>query len=218
MLLQGDRDRALECSREALTATRAAGRPYMLAVVLHHQNVFSQLLGDRQAVEERTAELLLLARGARVCPLACHGDAAARLGRGASRRAGRGHRHDAGRARRQAGDRLADQDSVLSRPHGQSAVRAGHGLEALPLLEDAFTQIAVTGERWFEAELHRIRGEALLAIAPTNLAEASTCFATAAEVARGQQAAWWEASVARSLASAAAEHQARRSRARVWSR
>ena len=203
MLLQGDRDRALECSREALTATRAAGRPYMLAVVLHHQNVFSQLLGDRQAVEERTAELLLLAREHGFA----HWHATATLlhGWAVARRGALAEGIDMMRvglaAKRATGSRLKI-------PYYQGLMasllsRAGHGLEALPLLEDAFTQIAVTGERWFEAELHRIRGEALLAIAPTNLAEASTCFATAAEVARGQRAAWWEASVARSLASAA---------------
>jgi predicted ATPase len=40
--------------------------------------------------------------------------------------------------------------------------RAGHSEEALDLVEDALARVEATGERWFEAELHRIRGELLL--------------------------------------------------------
>ena len=203
MLLRGDRERAIAGSREALVATRATGRPYMLAVVLHHTNLFNQLLGDRQAVEERTAELLLLAKEHgfahwHATATLLHGWAMARRGALVEgiemMRVGLA-------AKRATGSRLKI-------PYYQGLMagllgRAGRGLEALSLLEDAFSQIAVTGERWFEAELHRIRGEVLLGIAPGNLARALTCFEAAAEVARCQQAAWWEARIARSLASAA---------------
>ena len=203
MLLRGDPERAIAGEPRGAGATRATGRPYMLAVVLHHTNVFNQLLGDRQAVEERTAELLLLAREHgfahwHATATLLHGWAMARRGALAEgvemMRVGLA-------AKRATGSRL-------KLPYYQGLMagllgRAGRGLEALSLLDDAFSQIAVTGERWFEAELHRIRGEVLLGIAPGNLARALTCFAAAAEVARGQQAAWWEARIARSLASAA---------------
>lgn len=203
MLLRGDPERAIARSREALAAARATGRPYMLAVVLHHTNLFNQLLGDRQAVEEGTTELLLLAKEHGFA----HWHATATLLRGWAV-ARRGALVEGLQMMRVGLAAKRATGSRLKIPYYQGLIagllgRAGRGLEALPLLEDAFTQTSATGERWFDAELHRIRGEALLGIAPANLARALACFATAAEVARGQQAGWWEARVARSLASAA---------------
>ena len=62
ILLQGDRSRALVRSQAVLAAARMAARPYMLAVVMHHQNLLGQLAGNRAVVEARTAELLALTK------------------------------------------------------------------------------------------------------------------------------------------------------------
>ena len=62
----------------------------------------------------------------------------------------------------------------------------------------ALLLVAETDERCFEAELHRLKGELLLAQSTGTEAEAS--FRGAVEVARGQQAKSWELRAATSLA------------------
>ncbi len=57
-----------------------------------------------------------------------------------------------------------------------------------------------TGERWLEAELHRLRGEALLARAPAEEAAAEAAFQRALAIARQQGARWWELRAVTSLA------------------
>jgi predicted ATPase len=65
---------------------------------------------------------------------------------------------------------------------------AGRPEEALRLLDDALDQVDRTGERYGEAELHRLRGESLLALSPPQAAEAEAAFATAIAVATRQGA------------------------------
>jgi len=56
------------------------------------------------------------------------------------------------------------------------------------------------GERWGEAELHRIRGQLLLQRGPDAVADAETCFTAALDVARRQQARTYELRAASGLA------------------
>jgi predicted ATPase len=65
---------------------------------------------------------------------------------------------------------------------------AGRPEEALRLLVDALAQIDRSGERYFEAEFHRLKGESLLTVAPPQAAEAEAAFATSIAVARQQGA------------------------------
>jgi predicted ATPase len=65
---------------------------------------------------------------------------------------------------------------------------AGRPDEALRLLDDALAQANRSGERYFEAELHRLRGESLLTVSPPQAAEAEAAFATSIAVARRQGA------------------------------
>jgi predicted ATPase len=51
-----------------------------------------------------------------------------------------------------------------------------------------------------EAELHRLNGEALLALSPVRWAEAEACYRQALAVARGQAAHLWELRAAVGLA------------------
>jgi predicted ATPase len=60
-------------------------------------------------------------------------------------------------------------------------------------------------ERWFEAHLLRLRGEALLAISPERATEAEACYEHALAVARDQGARLWELRAATSLARLWAE-------------
>jgi hypothetical protein len=68
---------------------------------------------------------------------------------------------------------------------------AGRPDEALDLLAEALEALEAverTGERHFEAELYRLKGECLLARAAAAHGEAEVCFRRAIDIARRQQA------------------------------
>jgi predicted ATPase len=68
------------------------------------------------------------------------------------------------------------------------------------VLAGALTLVDTTGERWYEAELHRLTGALWLSQSADKSAEAETCFHKALEVAREQRAKAWELRTATSLA------------------
>jgi hypothetical protein len=81
----------------------------------------------------------------------------------------------------------------------EAYARVGQPTEGLTVLADAWTRVDTTGERWREAELHRLRGELLLAIAAENHREVEACFRQALDIARHQQAKALELRAATSL-------------------
>ena len=76
----------------------------------------------------------------------------------------------------------------------------GQATEGRTLVAHAFAHIAATGESWYEAELHRLTGELLLAQSRDQHAAAHACFQQALAVARRQQARSLELRAAMSLA------------------
>jgi len=72
--------------------------------------------------------------------------------------------------------------------------------EGLTVLAEAQALVEKTGERYYEAELQRLKGELLLAQSPHDPAEAEACFHNALEIARRQQAKSLELRTAMSLA------------------
>jgi adenylate cyclase len=80
------------------------------------------------------------------------------------------------------------------------ACMAGGDPEAgMGAVDEALVLVSKTGERWYEAELLRLRGEILLALSPDAQAEAQAVFDQALEIAREQKAKSWELKVATSL-------------------
>ena len=67
-------------------------------------------------------------------------------------------------------------------------------------IAEAFAFADESGERWWEADLHRLKGELLLARSTSNSGNAEACFRRALEVARGQSAKAFELRAATSLA------------------
>ena len=65
-------------------------------------------------------------------------------------------------------------------------------------LDDALRIVETTGERWFEAELYRHKGQLLLR--QGHAAAAEELYRTALGIAREQQAKLWELRAAASLA------------------
>ena len=74
-----------------------------------------------------------------------------------------------------------------------ACLRANHVDDAFASLDEALRFVERTGERYYEAELHRLRGEFLLARGRASDAEEiSGSFRKAIEVARAQDAKLWE--------------------------
>jgi predicted ATPase len=78
--------------------------------------------------------------------------------------------------------------------------RCGAVEEGLDLVAKALDRVEETGERWFEAELHRITGELILRLPKADPAAAEARFGHAAETARQQGAKLWELRAATRLA------------------
>lgn len=90
----------------------------------------------------------------------------------------------------------------LMRPHflgllASALSKVEQNEEALRLLDEAITMVSNNGERYFEAELYRLKGELLFTHAPDN---AEACFKKSLEIAESQKAKSWQLRTAISLA------------------
>ncbi|MBM4442423.1 MAG: AAA family ATPase, partial [Candidatus Rokubacteria bacterium] len=99
---------------------------------------------------------------------------------------------------------MRETDADLRRPYFLTMMAEAHALggdvdEGLASLDEAFAVSERTGERWWEAEQHRVRGELLLRYAVPDEAGATAGFLTALAVARRQQARSLELRAAMSL-------------------
>jgi predicted ATPase len=82
----------------------------------------------------------------------------------------------------------------------QAERRGGRPERAQALVDEGLEVVATIGEHFYEAELHRCKGELLLDIRPSDAAAAEARFRRAIEIARGQAAGSWELRAAASLA------------------
>jgi class 3 adenylate cyclase/predicted ATPase len=199
-LLLGRPERALALSREVLTAADADAHPYIRAVVWHQQNVFDQIRGERLALEERSAGLAVLTEKHgfqhwHATATILHGWAVAA---GGAPEAGLEEMRRGLAAKQATGAEIKVPYylGLMAGLLGQSGL-AG---DALALVDDALARVEATGERWFKAELHRLRGTLLLVLPEPDREGAEACFRHALAVAREQGAKMWELRAARSLA------------------
>lgn len=82
----------------------------------------------------------------------------------------------------------------------EAHIHRGEHAEALPLLEEALRDATKSGDRHFLAEVLRLQGHCLLALAPDDAATAEACFTEALSLSRQQQARLFELRAATSLA------------------
>jgi class 3 adenylate cyclase/predicted ATPase len=78
--------------------------------------------------------------------------------------------------------------------------QAGQTEAALATLDAQLAAAGQSGQRWFEAEMHRVRGDLLLKCHPPDAAAAEVAFMRAIEIARSQQTRTFELCAALSLA------------------
>ena len=84
---------------------------------------------------------------------------------------------------------LAEVHSIMGQPEA-----------GLTVLTEALALVDTTGERYYEAELYRLKGELLLQQSSDNATEAESCFRHAFGIARNQQAKSLELRAATSMA------------------
>ena len=200
LLILGYPEQARQSNEQSLIWSRSLRHPHTLAFSLHYAGFFHLLGRNAPAAAEVIDELSSLAAEQRF-PVWLAG---AEIMRGYLL-AGRGEADDGlPRARKGIAERQANGSSW----HGTYflgllagiAQDAGEPGEGLGLLDTALATAHTTGEQWFEAELHRLKGECLIAHQQGAGAAAEACFEHAIATAQKQQARLWELRAATSLA------------------
>jgi predicted ATPase len=210
LLLGGHPEQARASHHQSLVRARERGHPNTLAQVLYCGCVFRQLCDDPEGVEELARTLGSLATEQAFpywLAMATIFDGWTLARAGEAERAG--ERVRAGfTAYRATGAELWQPYFMALSAEAHEA--AGRTSEMLQLLDEALERVARSGERWYEAELHRFRGELLLRITSADAAPAEACFRKALDVAQEQGARWCELRATASLARLWAERGERR--------
>ena len=89
---------------------------------------------------------------------------------------------------------------ILEAALAEAEAGAGEADAGLRRLDDALAESARTEERWYDAQMHRIRGEILLKRDPVNTAAAEQSLQAAITIAQSQKARSFELRAALSLA------------------
>ena len=195
----GYSDQSVRKSREALSLARAVAHPFSLAYALTLTGFLHQFRREAQPVLEMAEEVIALsneqgfsfwlAEGIflRGWALTAQGE------------------EEKGIAQILQG--LADWRATGARAYGTQflAILAevygirGQINEGMNLLTEALATAENSGERYFEAELYRLRGELLFLQDISKAGEAEPSFRTAIDVARAQSAKFWELRATMSL-------------------
>ncbi len=193
-------DQGLAQTDEAVTLAQHVAHPFSLGYALGCATVFYQLRREVRAAQKRAEAAISLATEQgfphwRAMGSILSGWALAHQGQA---QAGIEQIHQGMRAFRATG-------TELERPHWLALLAEAYGTtgqleEGLAVLAEAVTLAETTGERWYEAELHRLKGELLLQQSSSNQTEAEACFHHALDIARSQQAKSFELRAATSLA------------------
>jgi predicted ATPase len=192
-------DQAVKASREALTLARELSHPYSLSCALH----FAAWLHAYRREARRTLKLadasILLSTEQGFAFLM----AAATILRGWAL-AVQGHGEEGMAQIRQGMTAYRATGAELEWPYwlallAEAYGKAGQAEEGLGRLDEALTTVYHTGEHWWEAELHRLKGDLVLQQAIPYALQAEACFQQALDVACRQQAKSLELRSAMSL-------------------
>jgi predicted ATPase len=193
-------DQGLAHNQEAVTLAQQLAHSYSLGFALNWAAIFHQLRREVSAVQEHAEATIRVAQeqgfpqwqanGAiqRGWVLAHQGRAQAGI-----EQITRGFRAHRATVAAIAGSYFL---ALLAEAYGMQ----GEPEAGLTVLTEALTRAETIGERWYESELYRLKGELLLQQSADNHTEAETCFHHALEIARTQQAKCFELRTATSLA------------------
>jgi predicted ATPase len=192
-------DQALQSIHEALTLAQELTHPFSLVYALNMAVLVHHFRREVQAVQERAEALIGLSTEQGFPMWLAYGTimrgwALTAQGEGAE---GIAQMRQGLVAHRATGAEIQRPYflSLLAEAHGE----VGQPEEGLTALVEALAIVDNTGERYWEAELHRRKGEFLLMKQGQKVGEAEECFRQALETARRQQAKSLELRVAMSL-------------------
>jgi predicted ATPase len=193
-------DQALQHCQEARTLAKDVSHPYSLAAALLWAAYLHQFRREASAAHEQAAAATTLTteRG-----FALYGAWGKVLDGWALSIQGQGEQ-GIGEIRQGLSAELATGAKLwqpyflglLAEAHGEG----GHSEEGLSLLAEALAVMDTTEERFYEAELYRLKGVLLLRQAVPDACQAEACFHQALDVSRHQQARSLELRAATSLA------------------
>ncbi len=192
-------DQGLARSHEAVTLAQQSAHPHSLAYALTVAASFHQYRREVRCIQERAEAATSLATEQgfphQMIGSLLHGWVLAQQGQAQE---GVEQMHQVLIAHRGTGAvaNLSYFLALLAEAHGT----LGEPEAGLAALAEALTLADTTGERWYESEIYRLKGELLLQQASDHQAEAETCFHHALAIARNQQAKSFELRTATSLA------------------
>ncbi len=203
--LLGYPDQALQSSHEALTLIRKLSHPFSLTEALGYASWLHEFRREEQAVQEGVEAVIALSTEQGfpywlVRGLILRGWALVEQGQGEE---GIAQMRQGLAAMQATGVELFRSHflALLAEVHG----RSGQITDGMNMLAEAFAFVEKTGERFYEAELYRLKGELRLtqsrvqSLAPS-VKEAEACFLKAIDIAQQQQAKSLELRAATSLA------------------
>jgi class 3 adenylate cyclase/predicted ATPase len=198
--LLGYPDRALMRSHEAFTLAQELSHPLSLGFALTFAAYLHHFRRDEQVVRERAEATIALSTEQEFALFLAWGTIL-RGGALASQ-----DQEEEGMAQiRQGMTAMRNTGQELARPWCLAQLAEACGMlgqieEGLTALAEALAQVDITGERWCESELHRLKGELLLSWSADRQTKAEACFLQALDIASSQQAKSLELRAATSLA------------------
>ena len=198
--LLGYPDQALQRSHEAISLARELAHPYSLIYALVWAATIRQFRRERQAALELTEPIMALAREQGFALWVAWGTILQgwELSERRQGTEGMAQIREGTAAWRSTGAELFHPHflAILARAYAEG----GQATEGLSTVAEALAIIDRSGERLYEAELYRLKGELLLKQTAPDVQEAATCFQQALDIARSQQAKSLELRAAMSLA------------------
>jgi tetratricopeptide (TPR) repeat protein len=194
----GRPDTAFDRASHALRLARQLGQPFSQAIAATYLALLQQLRADPATFRAQAEEALALATEFK----ATYYRAWAAILVAYAQTLGRA---EAGLTRlRSAIESFKETGARLRLPYylallADGHLRANEPAAGLDVVEEALSRGREMNERWWDAELHRLRAELLLA-GGAEMAEAEAALRRALEIARGQQARSLELRAARRLA------------------
>jgi predicted ATPase len=193
-------DQSLQRIEEALTLARELSEPHGMAHATLFASVLYQLRRDTLMAQYYAEAVIDISREH---GLALYGAMATIMQAWSASKYG-----GARAAVDQIREGLAALDATgtfLVRPHflallAEALTKLNEIDEALLLLDEAMDLVHSKGERYYQAELYRLKGELLLKQTTTNEARAEDCFRQSLSIAESQEAKAWQLRTALSLA------------------
>jgi class 3 adenylate cyclase/tetratricopeptide (TPR) repeat protein len=196
-------DQALVKSREVLASARKLSHPFTLVGVVELFGFFHRLRGEGEESLALYGEVLRLATEhgfQQYVALAFQGQGSALIEM---------NRAEEGIALLREGlsgvrvTGMYQYQTAYLAQLAEGCGKVGRTAEGLAAVAEGLAAVDRTGEHVSEAELYRVKGELLMQAtpaAPNAAVEAESCFRQAIEIARHQQAKWWELRATTSLA------------------